>query len=89
VQKQDKTIQDIQEYRFLADSIPEIIWTSNPDGSVDYYNRYWFDYTGLTLEETKDLDGRWFCTPMILRKMVTPGTNCLATGNPVRIGGEF
>ena len=51
IRQQNETINDIQEYKFLADSIPQIVWTSNPDGSVDYYNRYWFDYTGISLEE--------------------------------------
>jgi PAS domain S-box-containing protein len=82
VQKQDKTIQDIQEFKFLADSIPEIIWTSNPDGSVDYYNRYWFDYTGLTLEETKDFGWPLVLHPDDIEKDGADWHHCLATGTP-------
>ncbi|MDB5016657.1 MAG: hypothetical protein JWQ84_1489 [Mucilaginibacter sp.] len=52
IEQQDKTIEKIQEFKFLADSIPQIVWTSKPDGSFDYYNQHWFDYTGLTLEDT-------------------------------------
>ncbi len=52
IEKQDRTIEKIQEFKFLADSIPQIVWTSKPDGRPDHYNKYWFDYTGLTLEET-------------------------------------
>ena len=26
----------------------QIIWTSQADGKVDYYNQRWFDYTGMT-----------------------------------------
>ena len=26
-------------YRFLAESIPQIVWTAQPDGSLDYFNR--------------------------------------------------
>ena len=43
-----------QRYTFLTDTVPQIIWTARPDGSVDYYNKAWFDYTGLTFEQTKD-----------------------------------
>nr|WP_294948086.1 PAS domain S-box protein [uncultured Mucilaginibacter sp.] len=82
VQKQGETIQDIQEYRFLADSIPEIIWTSNPDGSVDYYNRYWFDYTGLTLDETKAFGWPLVLHPDDIEKDGKDWNHCLATGNP-------
>lgn len=52
VKEQDKTIEKIKEFKFLADSIPQIIWTANPDGSMDYYNKHWFDYTGLSLEDS-------------------------------------
>ncbi|MEO7213744.1 PAS domain S-box protein [Mucilaginibacter sp.] len=82
VQKQDKTIQDIQEFKFLADSIPEIIWTSNPDGSTDYYNRYWFDYTGLTLEETKAFGWPTVLHPDDIEKDGNDWHHCLATGTP-------
>jgi PAS domain S-box-containing protein len=82
VQQQGKTIQDIQEYRFLADSIPEIIWTSNPDGSLDYYNRYWFDYTGMTLDETAKFGWAYVLHPDDIEKDYVDWTNCLNTGNP-------
>jgi PAS domain S-box-containing protein len=37
----------------LANALPMIAWTALPDGTLDYYNRHWFLYTGLTLEETR------------------------------------
>ncbi|NML67232.1 PAS domain-containing protein [Hymenobacter sp. RP-2-7] len=39
------------ELRFLADSIPELIWTASAEGLTDYYNQYTTDYSGLTKEE--------------------------------------
>jgi PAS domain S-box-containing protein len=39
------------ELRFLADSIPELIWTATAEGLIDYYNRYTTEYSGLTLDE--------------------------------------
>ncbi len=41
-----------EHLRFLAESLPEIVWTALPDGTVDYMNRRWFDYTGFTEDET-------------------------------------
>lgn len=41
-------------YRFLADSIPGIMWTATPDGAVDYCNQRWYAYTGLTFEQTRE-----------------------------------
>ncbi|WP_228057261.1 PAS domain S-box protein [Tychonema sp. LEGE 07203] len=42
-----------QLYRVLAEAIPQIVWTALPDGAIDYYNQRWFEYTGMTLEETQ------------------------------------
>lgn len=39
-------------YRLLADAIPEIVWTALPDGTADYYNRQWYEYTGLSPEQS-------------------------------------
>ena len=36
-----------KRFRFLADAIPHKLWTSNPDGSVNYRNQGWYDYTGI------------------------------------------
>ncbi len=41
-------------FRLMADAVPEIIWTSDAQGNVDYSNRYMQDYGGLT---TKELSG--------------------------------
>jgi PAS domain S-box-containing protein len=35
-----------ERYREMAEAMPQIVWTSRPDGSVDYFNRRWFEYTG-------------------------------------------
>jgi PAS domain S-box-containing protein len=40
--------------RSLADTMPQIVWTSDLDGNVNYYNQRWFEYTGLTFEQTKN-----------------------------------
>jgi diguanylate cyclase (GGDEF)-like protein/PAS domain S-box-containing protein len=40
-------------FRTLSEAVPEIMWTSDPDGSDDYFNRRWFDFTGLTFEQSR------------------------------------
>ena len=37
--------------RLVIDAIPTMAWTVRPDGVVDFVNRRWLDYTGLTFEE--------------------------------------
>ena len=36
-----------QHYRFLAESIPQIVFAAEPDGTPEYFNQRWRDYTGL------------------------------------------
>jgi PAS domain S-box-containing protein len=39
-----------QRLRFLADTIPSIVWTCAPDGSITYANRHWHEYYGKPAE---------------------------------------
>ncbi|MDC0710802.1 PAS domain-containing protein [Stigmatella sp. ncwal1] len=34
-------------FRRIAEAIPQLVWTTRPDGSFDYYNQRWYDYTGM------------------------------------------
>jgi len=40
-----------EQFRSLADSIPQLAWMAGADGSIYWYNRRWYDYTGTTPEE--------------------------------------
>ncbi len=51
--QQYKLQQSEQNFRSLANALPQIVWTATPDGSIDYYNQKWFDYTGTTLEQAR------------------------------------
>ncbi|MET0904724.1 MAG: response regulator [Tardiphaga sp.] len=39
----------VSERRFegITDSIDQMIWSTRPDGFHDYYNKRWYDYTGM------------------------------------------
>jgi PAS domain S-box-containing protein len=44
-------------FRTITDAMPQMVWSTLPDGYHDYFNRQWYDYTGLPEGET---DGeRW------------------------------
>jgi PAS domain S-box-containing protein len=42
------------QLRTLIDTIPVIAWCIPADSSGEFYNRRWHDYTGLTLEASRD-----------------------------------
>ncbi len=41
-----------RRFQLLADSMPQLMWSTNNKGMVDYFNQGWCDYTGLPPEQT-------------------------------------
>ncbi len=87
--QQDQTIEKIKEFKFLADSIPQIIWTSKPDGNLDYYNQHWFDYTGMTLEQTLSWGWETVLHPDDVENCVKTWTESFTTGKPYEVEYRF
>ncbi len=40
-----------ERLRLIIDTIPTIVWRKLPDGSADFLNRNFLEYTGLSLED--------------------------------------
>lgn len=38
--------------RTIADNVPQLIWTNDREGTANYFNQRWLDYTGLSPEES-------------------------------------
>lgn len=43
-----------EKFRFLSEFVPQLFWTTGSDGAADYFNQRWYDYSGLTFEQSKD-----------------------------------
>lgn len=39
-------------FRVLADAMPQMVWSTLPDGFHDYYNARWYEFTGVPLGST-------------------------------------
>lgn len=50
-QVEEELRQSEERYRYLAEAIPQLVWTCNASGSCDYANQRLCDYTGLTFEQ--------------------------------------
>ena len=46
-----------QRFRLLADSMPQLVWTSNAAGNINYFNQSVYKYSGLTPDRA--LNGGW------------------------------
>jgi PAS domain S-box-containing protein len=64
----------------LAESIPAIVWSAGADGVNDYYNRRWYEYTGIP---PGSLDPELMfraCHPEDLAAILTRWNECLERG---------
>jgi PAS domain S-box-containing protein len=53
--KIEEALKRSQEYlRLTIDTIPTLAWCSRPDGSNEFLNQRWLDYTGLSIEAARD-----------------------------------
>jgi light-regulated signal transduction histidine kinase (bacteriophytochrome) len=43
--------QSEQRYGQLAEALPLLVWTAQPDGTLSYLNRQWFDYNGVGIPQ--------------------------------------
>jgi formate hydrogenlyase transcriptional activator len=49
----EKLSQEAARLQTVIDTVPSFLWTSFPDGSKEYLNKRWYEYTGLSLEQGK------------------------------------
>jgi PAS domain S-box-containing protein len=72
------------ERRFheLADNISQFAWTADATGSVNWYNKRWHDYTGLTLQEMQDWGRSKVHHPDHVDRIVAAFSEALRTGDP-------
>jgi len=54
----------------IIDMVPSFLWTSLPDGSKEYLNKRWYDYTGLSLEEGQGWGWKVVVHPEDLERLV-------------------
>lgn len=78
-----------RNYRFLAESIPEIVWTARPDGSVDYYNQHWYQFTGLTREQSEGWAWQGNLHPDDVEACLSKWRQSIATGEPLDVECRF
>ncbi|HEX6180955.1 MAG TPA: PAS domain S-box protein, partial [Chitinophagaceae bacterium] len=47
-------METAKQFRFIADAMPQKVWTADANGTRNYFNQQWLEYTGLELETLKD-----------------------------------
>lgn len=67
-------------FRTLADMVPQLIWGNEAGGKANYFNQRWFDYSGLSLEESIGLGWQAIVHPDDAPASVERWQRALATG---------
>jgi PAS domain S-box-containing protein len=83
---QEELRKSEERFRQLADSMPQMVWTSRPDGYLDYYNARWYEFTGLGSETHGDI-ASWkpILHPDDVERWYGAWSRSLESGEPCRI----
>jgi formate hydrogenlyase transcriptional activator len=88
-QNLERALQESREsearLRKIVDTIPTLAWCNLPDGSNDFVNQRWSDYTGLSQEEVKRVGCKVAIHPEDLPKWLDEWRTLVASGE----GGEI
>ena len=73
------------KYRVMVDTIPALVWCTLPDGSNEFHNQRWHDYTGLPEGAEQGLGWKVAYHPEDLEPLLVKFQALLTSGEP----GEF
>ncbi len=71
--------------RPVIDLVPALAWSARRDGSLEYCNRVWLDYTGLSAEEAMNWGWTEAIHPDDLDRLTVYWQSVLAAGEPGEI----
>ncbi len=77
------------ELRVLIDAIPQFVWMIRPDGSSEYCNRRWRDYTTMTSQQSQGDGWLQAIHPDDYQHTMTVLHQACASGEPFEIENRF
>ncbi|HZT91455.1 MAG TPA: ATP-binding protein [Gaiellaceae bacterium] len=78
-----------EQYRQLADAMPQIVWTADRSGAATYFNRRWFEYTGMRDDEVDPHAWTRVTHPDDLPHVVAERQRTLADGTDFEVEYRF
>jgi PAS domain S-box-containing protein len=72
-------------FRVLADAMPQMVWSTLPDGYHDYYNARWYEFTGVPEGSTDGEEWNGMFHPEDQPRAWESWRHSLATGAPYQI----
>ena len=84
-QSQDHHVEPARFYRLLVETIPHMVWTARPDGSLDYFNSHVLAYTGRSMRQLEGWGWRSVIHPEYWERCLKTWTRALKSGKPNEI----
>jgi PAS domain S-box-containing protein len=78
-----------ERFRFMAESMPQKIFTATPSGDIDYFNQQWMEFAGLPFEEIRDWGWTQLVHPDDLEANVQSWRRSIETGEPFHYQHRF
>ncbi len=72
-------------FRAMADALPQMVWSTLPDGFHDYYNARWYEFTGMPAGSTDGEAWNGMFHPDDQDRAWALWRRCLETGEPYEI----
>ena len=66
----------------IIDSIPALVWSAQPDGSADFFNRHYLDFVGLSSDQANGHGWTAAVHPEDLTSLAATWERILASGAP-------
>ena len=83
--KNEELQQLYDEFRFVTDFMPQMAWATQPDGYHDFYNKRWYEFTGMDYEQTKNQGWSQLLHPDDAPRTWNVWKESLDTGKPYEI----
>lgn len=77
------------KFRELADSMPQFVYTCNPEGKLTYINENWYRYTGFPRDEAMEQSILCIIKPEMLDDVTQLWNQSIQTGKPFEVEYEF
>lgn len=78
-----------KRFQFIADAMPQKVWTADAEGRYNYFNKNWLDYTGLTFETLKNSGLEKIIHPEDFKNNNKQWQYSIDTGNDFEIADRF
>jgi formate hydrogenlyase transcriptional activator len=77
------------DIRLVVDTIPTLAWSARSDGSADFFNQPWLEYTGLSAEQALNWGWQIAVHPDDLACMLETFQEAVDAGRPFEVEGRL